>query len=135
MKRLKVRKRFKILLLGFIILSINIKVALPRIIEDFQIKQNEMLVEKYVKGYNKNIEGSPRIVKLSSKFRRKYIGVLEIPSIDLKQGLVDPYSKNNTVSKNIEIIKPYHMPDEYGKIMILASHSGSSKVAFFDNFT
>ena len=132
MKRLKVRKRFKLFVLGFIILAINLKVALPRIIEDYKIKQDEIMVENYIKGYTENITGSPRIIKLSSKAKEKYIGVLEIPSIKLKQGLVSPYSKDNNVNNNIEIIKPYHMPNENGKIMILASHSGNSKVAFFD---
>lgn len=132
MKRLKLKKRFKIFILGFIILTINLKVAVPRLIENYALKKDELLVENYIKGYSKDITGNPRIISLSTKAKEKYIGVLEIPSIKLKQGLVSPFSKLNNVNKNIEIIKPYHMPNEQGKIMILASHSGTSKVAFFD---
>lgn len=133
MKRRKVRKRFKLLVLGFLILSVNAVVAVPRLIEDYKIKTSEDLVDSYIKGYTNNIIGSPRLEKLNNKMKEKYIGVIEIPSIELKRGLPDPYSSNNFVNKNIEIIKPYHMPDEEGKVMILASHSGTSKVAFFDN--
>ena len=132
MKRLKLKKRFKILVLGFIILVINLKVAVPRLIENYNLKQNELLVENYIQGYSKNITGSPRAINIASKVKEKYIGILEIPAIKLKQGLVSPYSRLNNVNKNIEIIKPYHMPNEKGKIMILASHSGTSKVAFFN---
>lgn len=93
-----------------------------------------MLVTSYIKGYTNNIEGVPNIKekKLIKKLQKKYIGAIEIPSINLKQGLVNPRSKDNYVNKNIEIIKPYHTPKDDGKVMILASHSGTSKVAFFN---
>lgn len=134
MKRLKIRKKFKLFCLGFIILCINSKVAIPRFIEDYKLKSNEMLVTSYIKGYTNNIEGVPNIKekKLIKKLHKKYIGAIEIPSINLKQGLVNPRSKDNYVNKNIEIIKPYHTPKDDGKVMILASHSGTSKVAFFN---
>ena len=133
MKHRKLKKRFKILVLGFILLTINLKVAIPRISEDIKLKKDEMLVEDYIIGYTNNITGSPRKERMFKQAKEKYIGVLEIPSIELKQGLVSPSSNVNNVNKNIEIIKPYHMPNEEGKVMILASHSGTSKVAFFDN--
>jgi len=62
-----------------------------------------------------------------------YIAVLEIPKIKLKRGLVSTDSYLNNVNYNIEIIKPFSMPDEKYGNMILASHSGSSRVAFFDD--
>lgn len=128
MKHRKLKKRFKILVLAFILLVINLKVAIPRITEDIKLKTDKMLVEKYIKGYTNNITGSPR----KEKINKKYIGALEIPSIKLKHGLVNPNSNLNNVNQNIEIIKPYHFPNEKEKVMILASHSGTSKVAFFD---
>ena len=131
MKRLKVRKGFKLFSLGFLILCINLKVAIPRFIENCKLKSNEMLVTNYIKGYSNNIDGVANIEekKLIKKIKKKYIGAIEIPSIKLKQGLAPPNSKDNYV----KIIKPYHTPKEDGKVMILASHSGTSKVAFFNN--
>lgn len=70
--------------------------------------------------------------KESSEDFTSYIAVLEIPKINLKRGLVDPSSPENNVSQNIEIIKPVEMPDKENGTFILASHSGSSRVAFFD---
>lgn len=51
----------------------------------------------------------------------------------LKKGLVDPDSYSNNVNMNIQILKPYAMPNIKGSNLILASHSGSSRVAFFDD--
>jgi len=62
-----------------------------------------------------------------------YIAILEIPKINLKKGLVDPNSYMNNVNINIEILKPYAMPDQKESNLFLASHSGSSRVAFFDD--
>jgi len=59
--------------------------------------------------------------------------VLEIPSIKLKQGLVDITSKDNDVNKNIEILKASKMPNIEGSTLYLAGHSGNSKIAFFNN--
>lgn len=61
----------------------------------------------------------------------KYVAVLEIPKIDLKRGLVDPSSYKNNVGQNIEILNPTSMPDEENHTFMLASHSGSSQVAYF----
>lgn len=60
-----------------------------------------------------------------------YIGVLEIPKISFKRGLVDIDSKRNNVKYNIQIIKPSDMPNiEHGNL-ILAGHSGTGYNAFF----
>ena len=60
-----------------------------------------------------------------------YIAVLEIPKISIKKGLVDPSSEKNNVGQNIQILNPSSMPDEENHTFILASHSGTSQVAYF----
>lgn len=62
-----------------------------------------------------------------------YIAVLEIPKISLKRGLVDINSRKNNVNYNIEILDPSDMPNITNGNLILASHSGSGRVAFFRN--
>lgn len=62
-----------------------------------------------------------------------YIGVLEIPSIKLKRGFYALTSKNNKVSKNIQMIETSVMPNVLFGNLILASHSGSSNISFFKN--
>ena len=62
-----------------------------------------------------------------------YIAVLEIPSINLKRGLVDPSSKYNNVNYNIQIINKSTMPDVVNGNLVLAGHNGASYVSFFRN--
>ena len=63
-----------------------------------------------------------------------YIGILEIPKIKLKRGLVDKNSSRNNVNKNIYTVKETTFPDErINSHIILAAHSGNSYVSFFNN--
>ncbi len=60
-----------------------------------------------------------------------YIGVVEIPKIGVKRGLVDMNDRHNNVSENVAILKGSVMPDADTGNLILAAHSGSSQVSFF----
>lgn len=60
-----------------------------------------------------------------------YIAILEMPSINLKRGLVDYNSKYNNVKYNIQIIEHSQMPNVENSNLILAGHNGSSNVSFF----
>ena len=54
-----------------------------------------------------------------------YVGVLEIPKVNLKKGFVSIDSKYNNVNKNIEIMKESSYPDVDGSLMVMASHNGT----------
>ena len=71
--------------------------------------------------------------KTSSSLSYNYIAVLEIPSINLKRGIVDYNSKYNNVRYNIQIIEHSQMPDVENSNLILAGHNGTSGVSFFRN--
>ena len=60
-----------------------------------------------------------------------YIAILEIPSINLKKGIVDYNSWANNVRYNIQIIEHSQMPTVENSNLILASHNGTSNVSFF----
>lgn len=62
-----------------------------------------------------------------------YVAVLEIPTINLKRGLVDPSSYYNNVNYNIQIINSSTFPDIENGNFILASHNGASYISFFKN--
>lgn len=61
-----------------------------------------------------------------------FIGILEIPKINLKRGFLELNSKYNKVDYNITLIKGSTFPDETNNNLILAAHSGNCKVCFFD---
>lgn len=62
-----------------------------------------------------------------------YIGRLEIPKIGLDRGFVSKSSKDNNIDKNITIIKESTFPDVKGGNFIIAGHSGTGPLAFFND--
>lgn len=62
-----------------------------------------------------------------------YIGVLEIPKINLKRGFFDIDDKNNHVNKNIEVLQNSDMPNVSDGLLAIAGHSGSGITAYFRN--
>lgn len=61
-----------------------------------------------------------------------YVGILTIPTINLKRGFYAYDSSLNDVDKNIEWISKNCYPDESCNF-VLAAHSGSSPIAYFKN--
>lgn len=61
-----------------------------------------------------------------------YIGILEIPKINLKRGFLDLNSKYNNVDYNVTLIKGSTFPDKDESSLILAAHSGICSICYFD---
>ncbi|MBE6150521.1 MAG: sortase [Firmicutes bacterium] len=98
------------------------------------------IVEKVVDETEKNVVLSNNEIKEEIIVEKKipkieYVAILEIPSINLKRGLVDYNSKYNDVKYNVQTIKKSTMPDVINGNLILASHNGTSKVSFFRNLS
>ena len=60
---------------------------------------------------------------------------MEIPIINLKNGLVSPNNKYNSVEYNIEILNKSEFPTIPKSNLILAAHNGNSEVSFFKNLS
>ena len=60
-----------------------------------------------------------------------YVGVLEIPKINLRKGFTSIDDKDNNLNKNIKILKESDMPNVVGGNLIIAGHSGTGRIAFF----
>ena len=69
----------------------------------------------------------------SQGYTYDFIGVLEIPKINLKRGFLDVNSRYNNVDYNITVIRGSTMPDTVNNNLILASHSGYCDICFFHN--
>lgn len=108
-------------------------------------KKEQILIDNFIeeqKDYTNNNEISKETEEIVEeenieenipKITEKFIAVIEIPKIDLRKGLYSKNSSLNNVNKNIKILKESSMPNEIKENFILASHSGSSKVAYFNN--
>ena len=83
-------------------------------IDEEEIKEQPKQEEKKVPNYN-------------------YIGVLEIPKINIKRGFLNINDKGNNVNKNLQVIKGSDMPDVKNGNLIIAAHSGNSYISYFKN--
>ena len=81
---------------------------------------------------NPNLYHIENITKKTDKKEEPYIAVIKIPKIFLEKGLYPKDSPYNQVDKNIEILKESIMPTEEHSHVILASHAGTSPVAYFN---
>ena len=101
-------------------------------------EENDLKIEEFLENdTNEEIEiqeeDTQEETTTSNVSSYNYIAVLEIPSINLKRGLVDPSSKYNNVNYNIQIINKSTMPDVVNGNLVLAGHNGASYVSFFRN--
>ena len=81
----------------------------------------------------KKKEQTPSKNKSTKATDNYYIGKLEIPKIGFSRGFVSKTSKDNNVDKNITVIKESTMPDVKGGNLIIAGHSGTGPLAFFND--
>lgn len=97
------------------------------------IKIDNFFQEEIIDDHVEDIQENNPKETTTSKIDYNYIGVLEIPSISLKRGLVSPDSYYNNVNYNIQIIEHSTMPDVINGNLILAGHNGASYISFFKN--
>ena len=73
---------------------------------------------------NKDVTDKPQV---------NYLAFLEIPKINLNQGILPKTSYYNNVNYHIQILDISDLPDVINGNMVLAAHSGSSNIAYFKN--
>ena len=66
------------------------------------------------------------------KDNNEKIGELIINKINLKQDLYKIESKKNNIEENVAVMKESNYPDISNGILILAAHSGTGKIAYFE---
>ena len=62
--------------------------------------------------------------------KTNYVGVLEIPKINLKTGIVWSNKSFSTMNRNVSIYPTSVLPDKVGNL-ILFGHSGTTSVGYF----
>ena len=99
-----------------------------------KVKQ-ETEIKKYIVTTSKEYKPetiTKEQVKQNSGNKLEYVAILEIPKINLKEGLVVSTKNFNSINYSVSIDKNGNMPDENGNF-ILYAHSGNSGVGFFRN--
>lgn len=62
----------------------------------------------------------------------EYIGILNVPKVDIKRGFLSPESQYNSIAYNVAVMPKSTMPNQKNGNLILAAHRGNSAVSFFD---
>lgn len=145
-------KNSTILLTGFSIIAIGVCIGLYEYYEERKNKtfsnMNIMLYEteqpEIISDSNNEVIDDEQLLEdpeedvndeepsNENKQNYDYIGVLEIPRLNLKNGFYDLNSIYNNVDYNVTVIKGSTFPDETNNNLILAAHSGNCSYCYFD---
>lgn len=147
LKKIKL-KNSTILLIGLVLILLGVSIGF---IEYFNKRKNEIYSEMNILLYEnetpENIETEEKVEEDESldeeinipeeendqqEMQYNYIGMLEIPKINLKRGFLDLNSRYNQVNYNITVINGSTFPNERNNNLIMAAHSGVCSVCFFD---
>lgn len=144
LKKIKL-KNSTISLVGIIVIVLGICVGLYEYFEERKNKAfSDMNIMLYENEQPENIVTNEQVdIELeepkeeqkenNSTNNQNYIGILEIPKINLKRGFYSINSKYNNVDYNITIINGSTYPNEENNNLILAAHSGDCPVCYFEN--
>lgn len=136
LKKIKL-KNSTLILIGIIILTVGICVGLYEYFEERKNKTfSNMNITLYEKEQPQNIiEENNEIEESIDKepTTNNYLGILEIPKINLKNGFYSLGSQYNNVDYNITVINGSTYPTEEHNNLILAAHSGDCPVCYFEN--
>ena len=115
-------------LVGIIILShnyfLNKKIERREEIAIKSFYENDNVIE-----LENETDKSKQII--NEKDEIKYIALIKIPKIKLERGLVEPDSYLNNVNYNLEWVDSSDMPDKENGVVIIAGHSGNSRISYF----
>jgi LPXTG-site transpeptidase (sortase) family protein len=116
---------FILIIIGIVLISYNyIKTKTDLVYEEFNV--NAVVTEEI---NTEDIDKEENIEEDDGS----YLGILEIPKIDLKRVFYNKNDEQNDVDKNVTILKESSYPDEERGNVILVAHSGSSYLGYFKN--
>lgn len=133
-KQDKKRVKSSIIIIGsFLLLSIGICLLINNYYSNYkEVQQEEIQIDTFIN--NMSIKEESKLEEqINIQVEDNYIAVIEIPSIDLRKGIYSKNSIENNIEKNVTILKESDMPDTQNGNVVLASHSGPSKIAYFND--
>lgn len=97
-------------------------------------KESNALSNFYIQEEKKNNTNQVQNNEESQKTSNlEYVAVLKIPKINLEKGLVAKNSKYNNLDYGIKILKESDSPNVINGNVILAAHSGTADISYFNN--
>ena len=103
----------------------------PENIEKSELEDEDINNEIIDDTNTENIE-EEKSNNLITNNTKNYIGIIDIPKLNLKRGFYDLNSKYNNVDSNVTVIRGSTFPNEEKNNLILAAHSGNCSYCYFD---
>ena len=137
-------KNSTLILFGIVIILLGVVIGLYEYFEERKNKTfSDMNIVLYDNEMPQNIETKEEQINnekeeiIDNKSENNnvinYIGVLEIPKINLKRGFYGLDSKDNSVDYNVTVINGSTFPNEKNNNLILAAHSGDCSICYFND--
>lgn len=130
-----IKRKTRNLIFGIVVILIGIMVGVIPIFykKSAETKEN-IKVNDYIKDTSvikEAIDNNEAVEYEEESNEQKLLLILEIPKINIKRGVYPFYSKENTIEKNIAIMKESSLPTELKGNLILESHSGNAAISYF----
>lgn len=127
----------KLKTIGKILILLSLATLLSYIIYNYYYEKKDVdVINSYIEETSHIIEEENTVVLLEETKKEikkadiKYTAVLEIPSINLKRGVVDSTKNFNSINYAISVDKYSNYPNKVGNF-ILYAHSGNSNISYF----
>ena len=127
----------KLIIIGKILIILSLAMFMSFFIYNYYQNNKEIeMIDNYIEE-TKIIEEQidvqeQEVIEEKQEQKINYTAVLEIPSINLKRGVVDSTKNFNSINYAISVDKNSNYPDKEGNF-ILYAHSGNSSIAYFKN--
>ena len=148
LKRINI-KNSTIILVGIIIIAIGICLGLYEYFVErkektfsnmnvmlYEEEQPKNIVEENIQSENnkQDIQQEEQVTsEKPTTSTPNYLGILEIPKINLKRGFYGLGNKYNSVDYNVTVINGSTYPNIENNNLILAAHSGNCSICYFEN--
>lgn len=130
-KRKMINKKLKFIVPILIVIIFGIIFA-NKIDTSIKEREEEKRISSFFNFQKELIQDTPKLLPSEGKIsKEEYVGMLEIPKINLRKGFYSIDSKLNTVNVGLEVIKNSKMPDVENSELVIAGHSGNGYLAFF----
>lgn len=128
-----IKRKTKKLIFGIIVVLIGITVGIiPIFHKDNTEKKENTKVNDYIKDTSIIEKTVDKNDKTEVNRKQELLLILEIPKINLKKGVYPLHSEENTIKKNVAIMKESSLPTELNGNVVLEAHNGTADISYFN---
>lgn len=128
-----IKRKTKKLIFGIIVVLIGIMVGIiPIFYKETAEKKENTKVNDYIKDTSIIEKTIDENNKAEENIKQELLLILEIPKINLKRGIYPLHSEENTIEKNVAIMKESSLPTDLNGNVVLEAHNGTASISYFN---